>query len=70
MKFLLTVYFLIGGMWVPGDYFDGWGTRLVPTHEQCLEMEDFGNNKFKPDVIDRFKAGGIDDLKFECRVVE
>jgi hypothetical protein len=36
MKFLLVVFFLVDGGWVPGKASEGWGPFLYENEEFCL----------------------------------
>ncbi len=39
MEYLLVVYFLMSGVWVRGDEFEGWGAISYPTEAACLERK-------------------------------
>ncbi len=39
MDFLLVVYLLMGGDWVRGDEFEGWGSIPYPTEEICFQRK-------------------------------
>ncbi len=39
MEYLLVVYLLMGGDWVRGDEFDGWGSIPYPAQEVCLQRK-------------------------------
>ncbi len=39
MEFLLVVYLLMGGDWVRGDEFEGWGPIPYPTEELCRQRK-------------------------------
>ena len=45
MKVWLVVYFVVAGVWYPGEWYDGWGPVPYDTHEQCQERADFVNNQ-------------------------
>ncbi len=36
MKYLLVVFFLLEGQWVPGEAAKGWGPFPYETEEACL----------------------------------
>ena len=39
MEYLLVVYFLMSGVWIRGDAFEGWGPIPYPTEAACLERK-------------------------------
>jgi hypothetical protein len=39
MEYLLVVYFLMSGVWIRGDEFEGWGAIPYPTEAACLERK-------------------------------
>ncbi len=39
MEYLLVVYFLMSGVWIRGDEFEGWGPIAYPTEAACLESK-------------------------------
>ena len=36
MKWLLIIWFLHNGQWIPGDMVEGWGSIPQPSKEECL----------------------------------
>lgn len=43
MSVFLTVFLLVGGVWVPGELYDGWGPVEYDTLERCQVAEEFFN---------------------------
>lgn len=41
MQWWLTVFFLIGSNWMPGDGFDGWHSRAYETAAECESRRSF-----------------------------
>jgi hypothetical protein len=41
MQWWLTVFFLLGGGWVPGDHIDGWASRAYATRGECEARKRF-----------------------------
>ena len=43
MKWWLSVFFLIDGVWVPGDHMrpEGWSPRAYETQQECLERKAY-----------------------------
>ena len=39
MEYLLVVYFVMSGVWVRGDEFEGWGPIPYSTEAECLERK-------------------------------
>ena len=39
MEFLLVVYILINGVWVPGEEVQGWGAMTYASEARCLESK-------------------------------
>lgn len=37
MEWWLNVFFLINGVWVPGETLDGWAPRSYPSEATCVE---------------------------------
>jgi hypothetical protein len=44
MQSWLTVFFLIGNSWVPGDQFDGWASRPYVDDKACSDRREFAEN--------------------------
>ena len=42
MKIFVTVWFRVGGVWYPGEFFQGWAPFQVPekTVEECQFVAD------------------------------
>lgn len=47
MQSWLTVFFLLGKSWVPGDQFDGWASRPYVDDQACSDRRDFAENYTK-----------------------
>ncbi len=45
MQYWLNVFFLINGVWIPGQQFDGWAPRAFPTEATCLERKAFAERQ-------------------------
>ena len=45
MKVWLVVYFVVAGVWYPGEWYDGWGPVEYDTHEECHVRADFVNDQ-------------------------
>ena len=45
MQWWLTVFFLLGGAWVPGDRFDGWASRAYSSGEDCEARRYFAETQ-------------------------
>ncbi len=43
MLWWLTVFFFLNNSWVPGDQFDGWGSRAYASYEDCEERRYFAD---------------------------
>ena len=43
MLWWLTVFFFLNNSWVPGDRFDGWGSRAYASYEDCEERRHFAD---------------------------
>ncbi|MFN4144141.1 hypothetical protein [Aestuariivirga sp.] len=41
MTWWLTVFFLLGDSWLPGDRFDGWSSRAYASRAMCEERQRF-----------------------------
>ena len=52
MKTWLVFYFLINGLWTPGDFAqpDGWSSIRYDTMEQCLERKQYADDNFIPSL--------------------
>jgi hypothetical protein len=48
----LNVFFLIGGLWVPGHQFPGWGPRAYQTEAACLERKAFAERQCREQPLD------------------
>jgi len=44
MKFWLVVFILIGGTWVPGEEFEGWGPVPYESEAECLASKARAEN--------------------------
>ena len=51
MKIVLVIFLLINGQWINGNTLDGWGERVQPNLETCVERV---KNVMELDL--RFKA--------------
>lgn len=47
MQSWLTVFFLIGNSWVPGDQLDGWASRPYVDDKACSDRREFAENYTK-----------------------
>jgi hypothetical protein len=50
MAWWLTVFFLVGGEWVPGEQFSGWASRPYPTYDVCEERRAFAMENNRADA--------------------
>lgn len=54
MDWWLSVFFLINGVWVPGNEVspEGWSPRAYPTQEECLVRKDFAERQCEAFPLD------------------
>ncbi len=45
MQWWLTVFFLLGNGWVPGDEIDGWASRAYSSQAECEMRRDFAERQ-------------------------
>ena len=52
VKTWLVFYFLINGLWTPGDFAqpDGWSSIRYDTMEECLERKQYADDNFIPSL--------------------
>jgi hypothetical protein len=55
MEWWLTVFFLIGTNWVPGDRVDGWASRPYATLEVCNLRRQFAEREVRHNPLE-FKS--------------
>lgn len=53
MQWWLTVFFLLGGDWVPGDRIDGWASRAYATEEECRARLRFAEQQTARHPLER-----------------
>ena len=58
MKFWLVFYFLINGVWTPGDFAqpDGWSSISYDSLETCETRKAYAEKNFIPTLSDNMQG--------------
>ncbi|ESR24073.1 hypothetical protein [Lutibaculum baratangense] len=52
MQWWLNVFFLVNGLWVPGQEFDGWAPRPYASERLCFERKTFAERESRLHPLD------------------